>query len=50
MGDWAGLISRWLLCCSLWQFLQILTQTLLQVGLGPGLDGHAMAADTTEAT
>ena len=26
-----------------WQFLEIRTQTLLQVGLGPGLDGHAMA-------
>ena len=30
-------------CSSPWQFLQIRTQTLLQVGLGPGLDGHAMA-------
>ena len=34
---------REILCCSPWQFLQIRTQTLLQVGLGPGLDGHAMA-------
>ena len=30
-------------CMGPWQFLQIRTQTLLQVGLGPGLDGHAVA-------
>ena len=35
--------ERVLIAVVLGSFLEIRTQTLLQVGLGPGLDGHAMA-------
>ena len=35
--------ERVLIAVALGSFLEIRTQTLLLVGLGPGLDGHAMA-------